>query len=526
MPTKIGTHPKRKTDEPSLATEIIRMLRRRGEILTQFDGDTEAQDELIYQYLAERYGLGYLLQSTRCEIAPDGSAQIIRNVKIEAYSEVASIDSFISIPEEDPKDILQAISPGRLKTFDTGTIHQLAWQRPKRIAGKISAKISITPPLKSGEILQYQVLDVNFPTDFFAIDKTAAEIAARENSLDYWGWQITRPTKKLVLEVKFPFGQRPSDPKIGIRYALTPGVADEHYPPKVLADLENSEINVNEIDDSINKEFDYPVFNMIYMLYWNPKVKEESHNLVVHHKISPETETLNSPILIVTTNKVETRAVLKAFSTTAKKSRKQIAGKIHYLLTAINHTPIYMVQCEQGTSTAGGALVTIQDAINHLDPKSVILCGIAFGLRKESQKMGDILISKQLTSYEPAKVDRDHGVMQRGDRVTASAKLINQCRSEEVDWKGPKLHFGNMLSGEKLVNDPTFCEQLLKIEPEAIGGEMEGSGLYVAANDANVNWIMIKAICDWADGNKDDTAQVSAARNAATFVHRVLAHNA
>ncbi len=51
---------------------------------------------------------------------------------------------------------------------------------------------------------------------------------------------------------------------------------------------------------------------------------------------------------------------------------------------------------------------------------------------------------------------------------------------------------------------------------------MEGAGLYVAAHDAKVDWILVKAICDWADGNKDDTAQALAARNAAEFVLHVL----
>ncbi len=31
---------------------------------------------------------------------------------------------------------------------------------------------------------------------------------------------------------------------------------------------------------------------------------------------------------------------------------------------------------------------------------------------------------------------------------------------------------------------------------------MEGTGLYVASADHKVDWIVIKAIRDWADGNK------------------------
>ena len=91
-----------------------------------------------------------------------------------------------------------------------------------------------------------------------------------------------------------------------------------------------------------------------------------------------------------------------------------------------------------------------------------------------------------------------------------------------------------------------FRDQLLALEPEAIGGEMEGIGLYTAAQGEKVDWILVKAICDWADGNKetDKTSKAStensdkaikktkttstvrdqkiAARNAAQFVIHVL----
>jgi nucleoside phosphorylase len=75
---------------------------------------------------------------------------------------------------------------------------------------------------------------------------------------------------------------------------------------------------------------------------------------------------------------------------------------------------------------------------------------------------------------------------------------------------------------KNLGNDPTVRDWLLKIEPEAIGGEMEGAGLYAAARDAKVDWILVKAICDWADGTKNNDAQPQAARNAAQFVLHVL----
>ncbi len=54
---------------------------------------------------------------------------------------------------------------------------------------------------------------------------------------------------------------------------------------------------------------------------------------------------------------------------------------------------------------------------------------------------------------------------------------------------------------------------------------MEGMGLYDAASEKHVDWILIKAICDWADGNKGrnkDENQQLAAENAARFVLHVI----
>jgi nucleoside phosphorylase len=229
-------------------------------------------------------------------------------------------------------------------------------------------------------------------------------------------------------------------------------------------------------------------------------------------------------ILIITATKIEAQAVLEAFSqaTGRRWSRQPIENKTYYSLGTHGSAPVFMVQSEIGTSTPGGALVTVRQAIQDLRPQAVIMCGIAFGLRSDKQQLGDILVTKQLLCYEPQKIDIQRGQMPRGDRITVAERLLDRFRSGDNDWQGAQTHFGLVLSGEKLVNDPAFREWLLKTEPEAVGGEMEGAGLYVAARDAKVDWILVKGICDWADGNKNDDAQPLAARNAAQFVLHVL----
>jgi nucleoside phosphorylase len=236
--------------------------------------------------------------------------------------------------------------------------------------------------------------------------------------------------------------------------------------------------------------------------------------------VAPQT----GAILIVTATKIEAQAVLRTFSPNPPVKRQIIADKVYYDLGPHGGAPVFMVQSEIGIAVPGGALLTINQAIQDLRPQAIIMCGIAYGLRKNEQELGDILVSKQLHYYDPQDFDRELGKTQLGDRVTASERLLGRFRDAELEWNGAPLHFGLILSGERRVNDPKFRYELLKTEYMAIGGDMGGAGLYSAANANGVDWILVKAICNWADGEKTDSAPRSlfAAGNAAQFVLYVL----
>ena len=62
---------------------------------------------------------------------------------------------------------------------------------------------------------------------------------------------------------------------------------------------------------------------------------------------------------------------------------------------------------------------------------------------------------------------------------------------------------------------------LLALEPEAIGGEMEGSGILDACLRRAARWIVVKGICDWAE-NKHSDVQAEAAENAMRVAFAML----
>jgi nucleoside phosphorylase len=181
-----------------------------------------------------------------------------------------------------------------------------------------------------------------------------------------------------------------------------------------------------------------------------------------------------------------------------------------------------------GSGGVGAMQQAVDKAIVALNPRAVAAVGIAFGVDEEKQAIGDILLSKQVQLYELQRCGKE--VRMRGDKPHAASRLINHFETfSQVKWCGAKVQPGLILSGEKLIDNIDYRKQLVELQPEAVGGEMEAAGLYVACQDHKVDWIVIKAICDWADGKKDmnkEDRQKVAATNAADFVVKALQYAA
>ena len=235
-------------------------------------------------------------------------------------------------------------------------------------------------------------------------------------------------------------------------------------------------------------------------------------------------------LLLVTVTKVESLAVLAAFQQhTGQPARIAPRGdKTYHDLGTVNGTRVRLVLSEMGAGGLGGAQQTVSKAIDELGPAAVVMVGIAFGVDEKKQDIGDILVSENLRLYELQRVGAKRGqqkIILRGARPDSSRWLLDAFKNADLHWQGAKVRFGCVRTGEKLVDNLDFREQLRAFEPEAIGGEMEGAGLYTACQDAKVDWLLVKAICDWADGHKNRNKtkrQALAARNAAEFVLHTL----
>jgi nucleoside phosphorylase len=230
----------------------------------------------------------------------------------------------------------------------------------------------------------------------------------------------------------------------------------------------------------------------------------------------------SADVLLVTVTDAEAQAIFDLFP---NRSQRFIDGRIYYDLGFVGTAKTFMAQ-----STGVGPTQTricIEAGIEALSPSVVIMVGIAFGLLPEKQKMGDILVSHQIEDYDQQKIgtgpNGQREIHARGDRVRASERLLHRFKVGRHDWPPPPdVHFGLILSGSKLVSHKDFRNELLHVNPEAIGGEMEGASLSEVGNHKHVEWVLVKAICDWGDADKNDVNQKQAADNAASFVIRVV----
>lgn len=237
-------------------------------------------------------------------------------------------------------------------------------------------------------------------------------------------------------------------------------------------------------------------------------------------------------IVLLTATDTELNAVLDNLKPyPSKKSRFKIfEGPETYYLGKFAAFKAVVTKCRMGAIGEGSVILATEQAQRIWKPRAIIMVGIAFGKDPQKQKIGDVLVASQIISYEQQRVGEP--VQHRGTTPPSNTTLLNRFENVHnweffgIDGSPCNLRVGPILSGEKLIDEPEFKSALFQKFPQAVGGEMEGSGLCAASGRVGVPWILVKSISDWADGKKDgikdDEYQQLAAAAAVSLVHKVL----
>lgn len=244
-------------------------------------------------------------------------------------------------------------------------------------------------------------------------------------------------------------------------------------------------------------------------------------------------------VVIITALKEESDAMVAYLNCCDKittKGRTFFRGSISNSANGEHYNVIVLPTYCMGNVSA--ALAT-HHAIFVWNPTHIILGGIAGGVKDPSRMLGDIVIGEQILHYEPGKSKPSK--TERRNQVYRPAKImLDACkRLDGTNWALaikaqrpdgttgrtlPMLHFGVVASGEKVVTDPNFIEEIHSEWAQLIAVEMEGAGSAIAAYESAFapGVLLIKGICDWADPEKNDAWHKYAAESSAALINALL----
>lgn len=178
---------------------------------------------------------------------------------------------------------------------------------------------------------------------------------------------------------------------------------------------------------------------------------------------------------------------------------------------------VFLARTDMGALNAAHTLEMLS---NHIAPDFVIVGGICVGLRKEEQKITQLIISRQIHDYDLQKIINGRRIL-RGVTLPANRYLYDKCILETYDMAEDEYDEGLIISANILVNDKKLIQQMVADKPDALGYEMEGAGISYISNIFRNRWIMVKAISDWGF-EKRNKEQEEAAVKSYEFIFNVI----
>lgn len=186
------------------------------------------------------------------------------------------------------------------------------------------------------------------------------------------------------------------------------------------------------------------------------------------------------------------------------------------------------------------AALATHNAIAVWNPTYIVLGGIAGGVQNKGDRcLGDVIVGEQIIYYEYGKQTAG-GITRRYQAYRPAQPLISAARNlAHKTWSMsikatrpdgsstrviPRVHFGVVASGEKVVTDTELIEELRTDWSQLVGIEMEGAGSALAAYDYGTTpgVLLVKGISDWANAQKEDGWQEYAAEASASFITELL----
>jgi nucleoside phosphorylase/CheY-like chemotaxis protein len=181
--------------------------------------------------------------------------------------------------------------------------------------------------------------------------------------------------------------------------------------------------------------------------------------------------------------------------------------------------------------------------ISLLRPRMLAMCGICAGV-KGKVNIGDVILADPAWDFQSGKRVRDKGNAQFSIAPhhlyppTVVRTHVEQIRSDKEALREifdrfqgdppsnmPQIVIGPLASGSAVLADGEVVKEIQTQHRELRGVEMEAYGMFAAANVAShpqPKSFALKAVCDFADPDKDDSNQRYAAFMSANVLQLLM----
>ena len=162
----------------------------------------------------------------------------------------------------------------------------------------------------------------------------------------------------------------------------------------------------------------------------------------------------------------------------------------------------------------------------------IIAVGVCYAFDHEKYKLGDVLVSKKISDFAEYKHKKDGTVVDRGETIDVEGFLsdtfcldaLHNPKFMVTGARESEVYSGHFISLPVLMDNKTERDKFHAEAKDAIGGEMEGGVLMRVSKEDNgiAGIIVIKAVVDYANGDKDKQWQFTAALAAVHYTHSKL----
>jgi len=201
-----------------------------------------------------------------------------------------------------------------------------------------------------------------------------------------------------------------------------------------------------------------------------------------------------------------------------KSVSKIIKGKRTYYTGILFDKKVVLVFSRWGKVAAAA---TTTQLINDYTVKEIIFTGVAGALQPQLQ-IGDIVIGDKLFQHDldarPLYKQFEIPILKKEYFRTSNTKplvlacenflvqyhdFVEKSASDEFEINDPKIHVGNIASGDQFVSELQTVKKINEKLPNALCVEMEGAAVAQICFEYDIPFSIIRTISDKANNNAD-----------------------